>query len=303
MFNSSEHAFVKNSVNDWAILGTLIKRHLGQPGHDRCLEMSENFMSIAEGQKDDVMSMLSSAFQDKITRNRSILHSILKTNYLCGKQNIPLRGHTEEKSNFIALINYRTETDQILATHLQNSPLNARYLSPTIQNELIDICGRQLQDIVSECNSANCFSVIADETTDVSTTEQISLCVRYVGVDSDEEMCVKESFLGCAEASSTTGEELATTIMTKLRKYGIVTQAMKGQGYDGAANMAGKFSGVRTRIQTEIPEAYYVHCYAHCLNLAVVKSCQLPIVRNTIDTVKDVSYNVCLLLFFFEKNR
>jgi hypothetical protein len=142
-------------------------------------------------------------------------------------------------------------------------------------------------------------------------------------------MCVKESFLGFAKASSTTGEELATTIMTKLREYGIVTQtsvvssaitlkqlaelhsetitccnclpqmsissfcmvgdrdlafgivtqAMRGQGYDGAANMVGKFSGVRTRIQTEIPEAYYVHCYAHCLNLAVVKSCQLPIVN------------------------
>jgi hypothetical protein len=56
---------------------------------------------------------------------------------------------------------------------------------------------------------------------------------------------------------------------------------MRGQDYDGAANMADKFSGVRTRIQTEIPEVYYVHCYTHCLNLAVVKSCQLPIVRNT----------------------
>ena len=78
--------------------------------------------------------------------------------------------------------------------------------------------------------------------------------------------------------------------MAKLREYGIVTQAMRGQGYDGAANMAGKFSGVRTRIQTENPEAYYVHCYAHCLNLAVVKSCQLPIVHKTIDTVKDVAY-------------
>jgi hypothetical protein len=53
--------------------------------------------------------------------------------------------------------------------------------------------------------------------------------------------------------------------MIKLREYGIVTQAMRGQGYDGTANMAGKFSGVRTRIQTEIPEVYYVHCYAHCL--------------------------------------
>jgi hypothetical protein len=146
-----------------------------------------------------------------------------------------------------------------LATHLHNSPPNARYLSSTIQNELIDTCGTQLQQvIVSECNSANCFNVIADETTDVSTTEQIYLCVRYVGVDSDEEMCVKESFLGFAEASSTTGEELATTIMTKLREYGIVTQAMRGQGYDGAANMAGKFSSVRTRIQTEIPEVYFV---------------------------------------------
>ena len=244
-------------------------------------------MSIAEGQKDDVMSMLSSAFKDKITRNRSILHSILKTIYLCGKQNILLRGHTEEKSNLL------TTGPKLIKFWLLicKSPPNARYLSPTMQNELIAICGRQLQQvIVSECNSANCFSVIADETTDVSTTEQISLCVRYVGVDSDEEMCVKESFLGFAEASSTTGEELATTIMTKLREYGIVTQAMRGQGYDGAANMAGKFSGVRTRIQTEIPEAYYVHRYAHCLNLAVVKSCQLPIVRNTIDTVKDVSY-------------
>jgi hypothetical protein len=48
--------------------------------------------------------------------------------------------------------------------------------------------------------------------------------------------------------------------MTKLREYGIVTQAMRGQGYDGAANMAGKFSGIRTRIQTEIPEAYLLLC-------------------------------------------
>jgi hypothetical protein len=79
-----------------------------------------------------------------------------------------------------------------------------------------------------------------------------------VGVDSDEEMCVKESFLGFAEASSTTGEELATTIMTKLREYGIVTQTMRGQGYDGAANMAGKFSGVTIGSRTNLL-FFFVH--------------------------------------------
>lgn len=55
------------------------------------------------------------------------------------------------------------ETDQILADHASTfSPPNARYFSPQIQNELIHSCGQQLQKgIVSECNSANCFSIIA----------------------------------------------------------------------------------------------------------------------------------------------
>ena len=95
-------------------------------------------MSIAEDQKDDVMSMLSSAFQDKITRNGLILHSILKTIYLCGKQNIPLRGHTEEKSNFIALINYKAETDQIWLLICKTVPqMQGIYHSPYKMNWLV----------------------------------------------------------------------------------------------------------------------------------------------------------------------
>lgn len=65
---------------------------------------------------------------------------------------------------------------------------------------------------------------------------------------------------------------------------------MKGQCYDGTANIAGKLLGFRTRIQAEIPEAHYVYCYAHFLNLAVVKSCQLPIISNADDIVKDTSF-------------
>jgi hypothetical protein len=68
--------------------------------------------------------------------------------------------------------------------------------------------------VVSSAITLKQLAELHSETTDVSTTEQISLCVRYVGVDSGEEMCVKESFLWFAEASSTTGEELATTIMS-----------------------------------------------------------------------------------------
>lgn len=56
--------------------------------------------------------------------------------------------------------------------------------------------------------------------------------MRYVGINGDDAFGVKESFIVSAEASSTTGEALAATIMDKLHEYGILTQAMRDQGYD-----------------------------------------------------------------------
>lgn len=79
--------------------------------------------------------------------------------------------------------------------------------------------------IVSDCSSANCFSITADETTDASTTEQISLCVRHVGINGDGALGVQESFTG-TEVSSATGLALATTIKVKLHEFGIIIQAM-----------------------------------------------------------------------------
>jgi hypothetical protein len=38
--------------------------------------------------------------------------------------------------------------------------------------------------IIKECNEAKFFSVIADEVTNKSITEQISICIRFVGNDS-----------------------------------------------------------------------------------------------------------------------
>ncbi|XP_074378278.1 uncharacterized protein LOC141719800 [Apium graveolens] len=43
-----------------------------------------------------------------------------------------------------------------------------------------------------------------------------------------------------------------------------------GQGYDGASNMRGQFNGLKTLIMRENSSAYYVHCFAHQLQLVVV---------------------------------
>ena len=78
--------------------------------------------------------------------------TVVKTIILCGVQNLPLRGKTDERSNFMALLKYRSDTDEDLREHMKNSAGNASYISHRIQNELISICGNCFQSsIIEDC--------------------------------------------------------------------------------------------------------------------------------------------------------
>lgn len=65
--------------------------------------------------------------------------------------------------------------------HIEIAQSNALYTSPDIQNELISICGNLiLEKLVGRINKSKCFAIMAYETTDISRTEQMSLCIRYI---------------------------------------------------------------------------------------------------------------------------
>ena len=98
-------------------------------------------LSIASGKHRDISSHLSSQVTATIERNRHILKAIVDVIVLCGQHNIAIRGHVERTSNFHSLLQFRAKTDPVLALHLQNDDNRAKYTSPRIQNELIDLCG------------------------------------------------------------------------------------------------------------------------------------------------------------------
>ena len=55
---------------------------------------------------------------------------------------------------------------------------NAKYISPAIQNEMIQLVGCAILDeIVHRVEEAKLYSIIADETPDNSKTEQFSACL------------------------------------------------------------------------------------------------------------------------------
>jgi len=55
---------------------------------------------------------------------------IIKTLLVLGRQIIAIRGHTEDKNNFLALLNHTEANDVVLKDHL-NNPARVKYTSQT----------------------------------------------------------------------------------------------------------------------------------------------------------------------------
>jgi len=110
-------------------------------------------------------------------------------------------------------------------------------------------------------------------------------CVRFV----DNEMSIREGFLQFCNLSRTTGEYIARKLKEVLDDLNLDINNLRGQGYDGAANMSSKRVGVQAQIKKDAPLAVYTHCASHRLNLVIAHSCGLPSVRNVIDKLKAIS--------------
>uniref|UniRef100_H2ZU17 HAT C-terminal dimerisation domain-containing protein n=1 Tax=Latimeria chalumnae TaxID=7897 RepID=H2ZU17_LATCH len=77
------------------------------------------------------------------------------------------------------------------------------------------------------------------------------------------------------------GNSLAILIKSTLSALELDLSALQGQCYDGAASMRGAYKGVTMLIHKENPLTYYVHCYAHILNLCIVDMVSsIPVVQN-----------------------
>ena len=109
------------------------------------------------------------------------------------------------------------------------------------------------------------FALIADETTDISRVEQVSLCIRHV----DQFLNIHDDFIGLYATAKTDAETLTTVVKDALCRLCLPLSNLRAQCYDGASNMAGIQSGVQRRIRNEQPKAVYVHCTNHSLNLAL----------------------------------
>lgn len=289
---------VKQPFRRWKDAKEIFRNHQKLEYHKTSSLRADEFLSVAEKRRDDVATQVDEDRKKQIYENRARLCSIVDSLMLCGRQGISLRGTddagpvgledpTHNDGNFRALLRFRARSgDTELANQLtQAAGSRTQYTSPTIQNELLQICGEEIQKkIVSRVNENTCFTLLADECQSY-LTEHLAIAVRYV----DSDLQVREDFLTYVPVTTVTASALTTTLITTITELGLDPLKMVGQGYDGAPVMKGHLSGVQTQIREKYPMATYVHCASHSLNLAISDSSSVTQIRNCMGTVQKLA--------------
>ena len=224
--------------------------------------------------------MVSRQWREEIKRRRLCLQKEVETLIMLLRQNLPVRGKVESDGNLQQILKLRSK--DVPGLRGQD-----RYLSPTVQNELIkDIGLTVLRRLLSQIREAKFFSIMLDETSDSSIKEQLSVSLRWV----DKDMYVHEDPVELIHVEDVTGEALLSTVKDSLVRMMLEFTNCRGQAYDGAANMQGKTKGVAARIQQEVPSAIHVHCLAHCVNLCLQDASRKSrIVRDALDLTGELT--------------
>ncbi|XP_074266993.1 uncharacterized protein LOC141590291 [Silene latifolia] len=174
---------------------------------------------------------------------------------------------SNNKGNFLELLEWLAgKSENVAKIVLISTPGNHQATAPSIKKDLIKCYVKETTRLIVESLDNDLFAILADEFSDVSHKEQMAICLRYL----DNEGYVAEGFLGAVKVDDTSSKTLMATIKKLLANHSLSMSNIRGQGYDGTSNIRGALNGLRNLIMRNNPCAYYVHCFAHQLQLTVV---------------------------------
>uniref|UniRef100_A0A7N0UFZ5 DUF4371 domain-containing protein n=1 Tax=Kalanchoe fedtschenkoi TaxID=63787 RepID=A0A7N0UFZ5_KALFE len=151
-------------------------------------------------------------------------------------QGLSFCGHDQSESssnkgNFLELLNFVVDHNESIA--------------PNIQKDILNVVTQEVVSTIIMVTDGDYFAILIDESRD-------------------------ERIFGIVHVSDTTAVSLKGALDSLFSKNNLTMSSVRGQGYDGASNMRGEFSGLKTLIMKENSSAFYVHCFAHQLQLTHV---------------------------------
>ena len=181
-------AFISTGFTNWKDASVKFRCHDTSNFHKEVVEKLITLPSCTI----DVAESLSSAHKADKLLNRQLFMKILTNLQFLVRQSLPLRSDGDESdSNFIQLLMLRGLDDSRIKEWMQKK--TNKHTSPEIQNELLQTMALHiLTAIANNLQIAPFYTIIADETTDISNQEQLVVCMQWV----DSELDVHEEFVG-----------------------------------------------------------------------------------------------------------
>ncbi|KAF9406904.1 hypothetical protein HW555_012882 [Spodoptera exigua] len=127
------------------------------------------------------------------------------------------------------------------------------------------------------------FSIIMDETTDISVKKQCALAVIYY----DEVDCVRTQFLDIYEVKSGKAEDLCNSLLTWLEDRQIPLKNFVGFASDTTNSMVGEHHSVFSHLKQKVPHIACIKCSCHMIHLVASKAC-LKLPRSVEDFLRSI---------------
>ncbi|XP_060845943.1 zinc finger MYM-type protein 1-like [Rhopalosiphum padi] len=225
--------------NNWRKLYDKIDNHEGNTKHIERYLLWKDLVEAINGRK-GIDKDLQVSINTEKEKWRKLLRIVVDITLFLAENNLPFRG-----------IHSTIDHDDC-GLFISTAKLVSHY-SETMKNHL---------DTIKEYKDS-------DGTPDVSHKEQLVFVIRYV-FENAGTWDIQERFLTMVDYEKKTGADIANKIEEILVECNLDLALCRGQGYDNAANMSGKYNGVKSKIIEKYPQALFSPCSAHSLNLCGV---------------------------------
>lgn len=137
------------------------------------------------------------------------------------------------KGNFLKLLRFLGDHNESINEVLQKALKNCKLTHPDIKKDIVNAIARETSKVIIKDLDNGFFSILVEESRDISVKKQMTLVLRYV----NKKGIIIERFLGIVHVASTTALSLKHAIECLLCEHNLSLSNLHEQGYDGTSNM------------------------------------------------------------------
>jgi hypothetical protein len=211
--------------------------HIGKSNgsHNAAQIKCENLMN----KKQSIMTLLYEQTLKSQSDYQTRLNALIECARFLLHQGLPFYGHDEceclsNQGNYLELLHFLFRNNEaIKRVTFSEVPRHNKLTSPDIQKDITQAAAEEITNVIIKDLDNSLFSILIDESRDISIKEQMAVVLRYVNNNGH----IIERFLGIQHVRNTTASSLKAVIEALFSKHGLSISRLRGQGYDGSSNM------------------------------------------------------------------